>query len=337
VIELVTEAEANGAGFQAACETIGLCARTVHRWASEGKAADMRKGPLNKPAHTLTEAERAEIVKVATSPEFRDLSPKQIVPTLADRGIYIASESSFYRVLWDAKMMAHRAPCRPQTRHKPSEYVASGPGQVWTWDITYLRARVKGTFYYLYMVLDIFSRKIVAGEVHAEESSELSQAMIERTCIREAVDTSKLKLHSDNGGPMKGATMLATLQKLGIAASFSRPSVSDDNPYIESLFRTLKFRPGYPRQPFESLEQAQQWVDQFVVWYNQVHLHSALRYVAPNERHRGQDKQLLQARHALYQSARRRTPERWTQSTRNWTPIGDVVLNPAKAKSGATH
>lgn len=335
ILELVDEAVRAGSTFAAACETLGLSARAVSRWRASGGGEDRREGPLQTPAHALTEAERRTIVQTANSPEFRDLSPKQIVPRLADRGVYIASESSFYRVLLAEGMMAHREPSRPSTSRKPSEFVATAPGQVWTWDITYLRGPVRGTFFYLYLALDIYSRKIVAAEVHAEEAMDVAASMVEWACEHEAVDPTKLVLHADNGGPMKGSTMLATLQRLGVVASFSRPSVSDDNPYVESLFRTLKFRPGYPRKPFASIDKARAWVDAFVDWYNHQHLHSAIRFVTPAQRHDGLDPTILAARRALYRRAQRRTPRRWTRNVRNWTPIGPVVLNPAKAKLDA--
>lgn len=332
-MDLIEKAETNGATFDGACCAIGLSPRTVRRWRDAGAGDDRRAGPLTTPTHALTPQERARIIEVATSAEFRDVSPKQIVPRLADRGIYIASESSFYRVLHDEALMAHREPSRPRTRHKPSEYVATAPGQVWTWDITHLRGPVRGTFFYLYLVLDIFSRKIVAAEVHAEESAQIAGPLVEWACEREAIDPGALTLHADNGGPMKGSTMLATLQRLGVVASFSRPSVSDDNPYVEAFFRTLKFTPGYPRKPFASLDEARRWVDQFVYWYNHEHLHSAIRYVTPLDRHEGRDAEILSARHVLYRRARSATPRRWSRHTRNWTPVGAVVLNPAKAKN----
>jgi putative transposase len=332
-LDVLDEAVVAGAAFDAACTSIGLSPRTVRRWRDAGVGDDRRAGPRTVPPHALTPAERARVLEVATSVEFRDMSPKQIVPRLADKGIYVASESTFYRVLHDAQLLVHREPSRPRTHHKPNEYVATAPGQVWTWDITYLRGPVRGTFFYLYLVLDVFSRKIVAAEVHAEESAAIAAALVEWACEKEGVDPRALVLHADNGGPMKGSTMLATLQRLGVVASFSRPQVSDDNPYVEAVFRTLKFRPGYPRRPFASLEQARHWVEAFVRWYNQEHQHSAIRYVTPEDRHAGRDVELLVARHALYQRARRRAPRRWTRDTRNWTPIGAVVLNPAKAAS----
>ncbi len=142
-------------------------------------------------------------------------------------------------------------------------------------------------------------------------------------------------LHSDNGGPMKGSTMLATLQRLGVVASFSRPRVSDDNPYSEAIFRTLKYRPGYPSRPFASLEAARLWVDGFVRWYNTEHLHSALRFVSPDDRHYGREREVLSQRRRVYERARRRNPSRWSSSTRNWNPIETVILNPEKKSAVA--
>jgi transposase InsO family protein len=256
ILALIDEAVANGAGLEAACETINLSARTVQRWREDPDGDDERVGPRTKPPHALTTEERARIVELATSPRYRDLSPNQIVPLLADQKLYVASEASFYRVLREEKLLAHRSAARPAKRHKPKACVATGPCQVWSWDITYLRAAVRGTFYYLYLVLDIWSRKIVAWEVYEVESDEHAATLIRAAAAAERVDPNTLTLHSDNGSAMKGATMLATLQRLGIAPSFSRPRVSDDNAAVEALFRTLKYRPGYPRKPFASLAEA---------------------------------------------------------------------------------
>lgn len=301
----------------------------MRRWRGQEQGGeDKRRGPNTKPARSLTPEERAKVVAIATSPEYRNLSVRQIVPLLADKGTYVASESSFYRVLREEGLMAHRNAAKPPKHSKPKRWVATGPAQVWSWDITYLRGPVRGTFFYLYLLLDIWSRKIVGWEVHTEESMEHSSALVERTCKAEGVSRGTLVLHSDNGAPMKGSTMLATLQRLGIVASFSRPSVSDDNAICEALFRTLKYRPGFPRKPFGSLEHARAWVESFVAWYNDEHLHSAIRYVSPADRHVRKDIEILARRHAVYSEARDLMPERWTGSTRNWTPIGDVALNP---------
>jgi putative transposase len=270
---------------------------------------------------------------VLNSREFRDLSPKQVIPLLADRGEYLVSESTAYRLLRAEGLMQHREPSRVRSVSRPDELVADAPDQVWCWDITYLPAEPRGTFYYLYMFEDVYSRYIVGWQVHEEENMELSSTLVASICQERGIESNQLKLHSDNGGPMRGVTMLKTLRDLGIQASFSRPRVSDDNPFAESLFRTMKYRPEYPRRPFASLEAARAWVERFVAWYNTVHLHSALNFVTPQDRYNGLDEQILAARHRVYQAARRQNPERWARHTRNWSPIGAVKLNPANGKT----
>ena len=332
ILELVDEAISNGARLHKSADVLGLSARTIIRWRSQGGGHDRRNGPKSPPANKLSQQEQQTIIDVANSPEFRDLSPKQIVPKLADKNIYIASESSFYRVLREHKMLNHRQQSKPPVHHRPKEFVATGPCQVWTWDITYLRSAVRGTFFYLYMFVDVWSRKIVAATVFQEESMEHSASLFTQTCMVHGIDPSRLTLHSDNGGPMKGSTMLATLHKLGVTPSFSRPRVSDDNPYSESLFRTMKYRPNFPSGAFETLDHAQAWVDHFVRWYNTVHLHSSIRFVTPDDRHYGRDKAILKNRKLVYQKARDLHQNRWTKDTRNWEHINVVYLNPENTK-----
>lgn len=314
---------------EAICSVLGVSTRTVARWREQTEAGDdQRRGPKQRPAHALTSEERAKVIAIATSPEYRNLSVRQIVPRLADKGQYVASEATFYRVLHEADLMAHRNAARAPKKSEPRRHIARGPREVWSWDITYLRGPVRGRFFYLYLVLDIWSRKIVAWEVHEEESMTLAAEFAEKASQAERIDGKKIILHSDNGGPMKGSTMLATLQRLGIVPSFSRPSVSDDNAICEALFRTLKYRPGFPKKPFASLAAAREWVASFVAWYNGEHLHSGVRYVTPNDRHERRDIGILAKRHAVYRAARERAPRRWTGDTRNWRPVGDVALNP---------
>ena len=329
-MNLIDQAVKSGARLARAAEILGLSARTIIRWQNDHGAVDKRKGPQNSPSHKLSEEERKCILKVANSPEFRNLSPKQIVPRLADQGVYLASESSFYRLLRENKMLAHRQRSKPATPHRCREYIATGPCQVWSWDITYLRTNVKGTFFYLYMFMDVWSRKIVAAKVFEEESMEHSAILFRKACFSHALNPEGLILHSDNGGPMKGSTMLATLHKLGVVPSFSRPKVSNDNPYSESLFRTAKYRPDYPSRPFASIGEAQAWVDHFVKWYNEEHLHSSIRFVTPNDRHYGHEKSILKKRQEVYQKARNNSPNRWSGKTRNWEPVNMVILNPEK-------
>lgn len=318
--------------MSAACRILGVSVRTIQRWRLEGGGEDGREGPRTEPGNKLSEAERQAVLDVATSPEFRDVSPKQMVPTLADQCIYLASEATVYRILREAKLMAHREPSRPPSP-KPRELVATGPNQVYTWDITYLRSPVRGEFFYLSMFVDLFSRKIVGWRVDEEESMDHAAELIRRICWREGIEPGTVHLHSDNGGPMKGSTMLATLQKLGVVPSFSRPRVSDDNPYSEALFRTLKYRPGYPHGPFGDVEAARAWVAAFVDWYNHSHLHSSIQFVTPADRHEGRDVEILAQRKEVYEAARAKKPERWSGSTRDWTPPTEVVLNPGSSAS----
>ena len=325
--ELVAEAVTAGARIERACEVVGVSARTLQRWERSGDEEDGREGPRRTPANKLSGAERRRVLATANAPEHCDLSPKQIVPRLADQGVYLASESTFYRLLREGDLLAHRERSRPPSP-RPKEHVATRPNQVWSWDITYLPASVRGTFFYLYLIVDIWSRKVVGWSVEGEESMEHSARLLAATTEAEGVSRDELALHSDNGGPMKGSTMLAKMQHLGVMPSFSRPHASNDNPFSESLFRTMKYRPEYPSRPFASLEDARAWVAGFVHWYNTRHLHSALRFVTPEDRHSGRDVEILARRHETYERARRARPERWAKDVRNWTPVGDVALNP---------
>jgi putative transposase len=330
---LIDEAVAAGARRWRACETLGLTVRTIERWDDD---ADGRHGPNQVPANKLSDAERRKLIAVATSVEFRDQPPSQIVPQLATRGEYVASESTFYRVLRAADLQHHRGRARPSTA-RPHEHVATAPWQVASWDITYLRSHVSGAFFYLYLVEDVWSRKILGWEVYDVESADLAAALVERIRVEAGpdIDLAGWVLHSDNGGPMKGATMLATLQRLGVVPSFSRPSVSDDNPFIESLFRTMKYGPEYPASGFGSIEQARSWVAQFGAWYNHEHQHSSIGYVTPAERHAGDDVAILAKRRATYARARSRHPERWARHTRPWSRPATVTLNPEAARTKA--
>lgn len=315
-----------GASKTKSCQQIGISIRTVQRWQRDG-FRDRRKGSRANPANKLSDAERQRILEILNSVEYRDLSPSQIVPRLADKGIYLASESSLYRVLNEMKMNRHREPSRPKRGLGPKEYVATGPNQIWSWDITYLPLKVRGLFLYLYMIIDLYSRKIVSWQVHDRESADLGAEMVTEGCFREGIKPGQIVLHSDNGSPMKAYTMLVKLQELGVVPSFSRPSVSNDNPYSESLFRTLKYRPQYPERRFCDIEQARDWVETFTDWYNNEHLHSGIRFVTPSDRHDGKDREILALRNKVYQKAKGRHPQRWSGNTRNWRPVEQVCLN----------
>ncbi len=256
------------------------------------------------------------------------------MPTLADEGQYIGSERTYYRVLNEVGQQHHRGRAAKPSRHKPTSYCATGPNQVWSWDITYLKSPVRGHFYYLYLVEDIYSRMIVAWEIHETESAEYASEMITKACMKHSIAAldKPLVLHSDNGSPMRGGTMLSTLQRLGVVTSFSRPRVSDDNPYSEAIFRTLKYRPEYPRSAFADLESARTWVHGFTQWYNKKHKHSGLKFLSPIQRHRGETEELMNSRKKVYEEAKQHHPERWgKRSTRNWDLAEQVWLNPDRS------
>lgn len=327
---LINEAVMAGARRSECCKVLEFSVRTLQRWEKNPDLGDQRRGPLTDSAKQLTSDERDQVIVIANSVEYRDLPPSQIVPKLADKGIYVASESSFYRILKKAAFDAHRLNSRPRSHVRPLAVVATSPNKVWSWDITYLKAPIRGQYFFLYLIMDVFSRMIVGYEVYNCESAEYASALIADATRRQNIGQNQLTLHSDNGGPMKGATMLSTLQRLGVVPSFSRPKVSDDNPFSESLFKTLKYRPSYPDGSFASIEEARIWVERFVTWYNNEHQHSEISFVTPASKHNGEDLTILLKRSQLYELARAKNPQRWSKEVRKWTQVTEVQLNPTK-------
>ena len=335
---LISEAVASGARKNEACKVVGLSIRTLQRWHVGGDIGEDKRPTATRsvPPNKLSEQERQAVIDVCNKAEFASLPPSQIVPILADRGEYIASESSFYRILKAENILHHRGKARPRNSHpKPTSFTARKANEVWSWDISYMPTTVIGQHYYLYMIEDIYSRKIVGWEVHERESGELAADLLERSVWSEKCRKQDLVLHSDNGAPMKSLTMRAKMYDLGVITSRSRPRVSNDNPYSESLFRTVKYHPRWPSEGFESLEKARNWVKRFTDWYNNEHRHSRIRFVTPTQRHEGLDTELLAKRKALYQRKRDEHPERWSKSERNWQPVGSVELNPEQHKQAA--
>ncbi len=326
----------DGARLKQACEVAGISVRTLQRWqASDGlqKGDGRPHAQRPTPGHALTPQERQRLLQVANEPRFADMPPARIVPMLADEGVYLASESSFSRVLREAGQNTHRGAAKaPRKSRPPTTHVATATAQLWCWDMTYLPAAVVGRWFHLYLILDVFSRKIVGFEVHDSDDAQHAAHLVKRTALAEGIHAmlNKPVLHGDNGATFKATTVLAMLHWLGIAPSYSRPRVSDDNPYVESLFRTAKYRPEFPVGGFADLAHARQWAAEFVHWYNHEHRHSAIGYVTPAQRHAGCDRQLLLARHELYQRARQQNPRRWSGSTRDWQRLEVVTLNPER-------
>ena len=328
---------AAGARAAAVARLLGVGLTTLQRWrrqfAADDGGVDRRKGSYRHVAHRLSEQERQRILLTCNEPEFAALPPGQIVPDLADQGIFIGSESSFYRVLRDHDQVHRRGRARlPQEPRQIPRLRATGANQVWSWDITYLPTSVRGIWLYLYLVIDVWSRKVVAWDVDEREDPAIAADLVSRACLRERISKGRkhpLVLHADNGNAnaMRAATLESRLEELGVLRSFSRPRVSNDNPYSESLFRTLKYRPDYPRKPFSSKEQACQWVTAFVDWYNHRHLHSGIKFVTPQQLHDGQATEICRHRTVVYEQARQLHPRRWSRSTRYWHQPEVVWIN----------
>ena len=332
----IQTAHSDGARLRLACAIAGIDERTLQRWkAEEGLVVGDGRPDATRPTprHALSLDERAELLRVANEPRFADTPPARIVPMLADENIYLASESSFSRVLREHGQTVHRGRAKaPKQVRPPTTHIASAPGQVWCWDMTYLPANVQGRWFYLYLILDLYSRKIVGWEVHDRDDADHAAHLVKRAALAEgiAAGLSKPVLHGDNGATLKATTVLAMLNWLGVKPSYSRPRVSDDNAYAEALFRTAKYRPEFPVKGFATLGDARVWALDFVRWYNIEHRHSGIRYVSPAQRHAGDDQAILAARHALYTKARDNNPARWPGKTRNWSPIGAVTLTPER-------
>lgn len=331
-LTLVEQARRQGARQAPACAELGVSERTVQRWRRGDRPCEDRRPYADRPApsHRLTPAERDRILRIANTAPFQSLPPAQIVARLADEGTYVASESTMYRVLREAKQLAHRGARREPVRREPTTHLATAPNQVWMWDITWLRGPVKGLFYYLYMIMDLYSRKIVGWEVYAEENGEHAAELLGRAALREGLRGKPVILHADNGSPMKAATLLETMHRLNVSASYSRPRVSNDNAYAERLFGTAKYRPDYPRDGFDSIEAAQDYMLDFVRWYNGEHRHAGIGFVTPDQCHQRQADAVLAKRRAVYAAARQRHPRRWSRQPRPWPEPGAVELNPQR-------
>lgn len=324
-MELIEETHAAGARLNPACEVLAISLRTFQRWRDHG-SADRRKTAARRPVRKLSSEEQDRIVEICCRPEYANVSPYVIYADLLDKGIYLASVSTMYRILRTRNLLHHRGESRPPQRHaKPPELKATGPNQVWSWDITYLPTLVNGIFLYAYVLMDVWSRKIVGWEIHTEESEAHARDFFRRVAAAHNVEG--VHLHADNGNPMRGVTILVLFFSLGILPSYSRPRVSNDNPFSESLFKTLKYRAGYPRR-FKDINHARRWISDFANWYNTEHRHSGIGHITPNDRHDGRAAQIMAHRNQVLQNARKDHPERWPNGQMHWQEHPVVYLNP---------
>ncbi len=329
---MIKQATKAGSRLKPACNEAEISLRTYRRWVkADGQVQQDRRPEAIRPEpkNKLNSEEIAEILAVCNRPEYASLPPSQIVPKLVDQGIYLASESSLYRVLHTHKQVQHRGRSHAAAkRAAPTSYTATGPNQVWSWDITYCPSSVRGLYYYLYLIEDIYSRKIVGWEVHDRECGELAAQLLQQTVMREQCFKKPIVLHSDNGAPIKSVALKAKMEDLGVTGSHSRPRVSNDNPYSESLFRTMKYCPRWPCEGFKDLQAVREWVNNFAIWYNEDHCHSRIGFVTPLQRHCGEDKELLEKRRIVYMQAKQKNPHRWSGEIRKWAHVGEVELNP---------
>ena len=322
-------------GRKPACEALRVPRATFYRYLGQSHQFRSGKGSCTTPPLSLSQTERQDVIDTLHSEKFQDKAPYEVYATLLDEGKYHCSIRTMYRILKSKHGdIKERRRGHQRTQYKKPELLATAPNQVWSWDITKLKGPAKWTYFYLYVILDIFSRYVVGWMVAHREQQALAKHLIEQSCIKQGILPGQLTIHADRGASMKSKAVAQLLADLGVTKTHSRPHVSNDNPYSESLFRTFKYRPEYPVKGFDSIEVARQWVGRFVKWYNDKHLHSAIRYVTPSQRHKGEDIEILANRKRVYQRAKQRRHERWSRSTRNWEPITEVWLNcPKDAES----
>ena len=298
-------------GVKRACEAMAVPRATVYRHRRHGlaPASVIVKRPS---ARALSQDERSAVVDCLHADRFQDSSPAQVYAALLDEGQYYCSIRTMYRLLESCGESRER---RDQLTHPPyqkPELLATGANQLWSWDITKLRGPVKWTFYYLYVILDVFSRYVVGWMIAYRESAELAKRLIEYTCRKQNIVPGQLTIHADRGSSMKSKPVALLLSDLGVTKTHSRPHVCDDNPYSESQFRTLKYHPGFPDR-FGSIEDARGFCQTFFAWYNQQHHHSGLGLLTPAAVHYGQAADLLARRQRVLDTAFRDHPERFVR------------------------
>jgi putative transposase len=295
-------------GVRRACEALGVPRSSLYR------SRQPRPEPVPRPTppHALSSQERAAIRSVLNSDRFMDLPPRQVFATLLDEGTYLCSVSSMYRILRAHGEVHERRDVRTHPVYTKPELLATGPNQVWSWDITAMRGPVTWCTYRLYTVLDIYSRYVVAWLIDERETSVLASHLIAEATRKQGIQPDQLTLHADNGSPMTGKPLQDLLRDLNIVPSHSRPHTSDDNPFSEAQFKTMKYRPDYPKR-FASIDDARTWARRFFDWYNNDHYHSGLNLLTPASVHYGQAPTVQSARQSVMSAAYAAHPERFTQ------------------------
>lgn len=334
-MERVKEMRPSEVPISALCEALDISRATLYRQHLGTRPSVENPIPRPTPSRALAPVERQQVLALLRSECFVDMAPPEVAATLMDEGQYLCSERTMYRILASEGELRER---RNQLRHphyaKP-ELLATGPNQVWTWDITKLKGPKKWTYFHLYVMLDIFSRYVVGWMVASRESADLAQRLIRESCEKEMIDEGQLTIHADRGSPMKAKCTAQLLADLGVTKSHSRPHVSNDNPFSESHFKTFKYRPGFPDR-FGCLQDALSWCRVFFPWYNQVHRHSGISMLTPEMVHRGHAKEVLNQRHKVALAAYEAHPERFVNGPPRLKSLPDAVwINPPQ-KTGNT-
>ena len=319
-------------GIAPVLAALGLSRATFYR-KRRGTKPDPKPRP--RPARTLEVSERAEVLEVLRSEEFVDRAPREVYATLLGRGEYLCSPRTMYRILAENREVRDRRDQLRHPRYAKPELVATGPNQVWSWDITKLRTFEKWVYLYLYVLLDLFSRYVVGWLLAETATAALGARLIEESMKRHGIEAGELTAHSDRGTQMTSLTISQLLGRLGVIPSYSRPHVPDDNPYSESQFKTLKYHPGFPDR-FSGLEDGLTHCRTFFPWYNHEHAHSGLGYLTPAIVHRGRVEEELAAREAVLLETWRRHPERFVNGPpRLARPPKEVWINKPAETSGS--
>jgi putative transposase len=300
------ESLATTSGVSAACEVVGVPRSSFYR----ARQPKIIPAPRPSPARALTPAEREAVRQVLNSERFVDQAPRQVYATLLDEDTYLCHWRTMYRILEAHQEVKER---RNQRQHPPAakpQLETTGPRQLWSWDITKLKGPVKWHHYYLYVILDVYSRFVVGWLLAEAESAELAEILITTTCQREGIQPEQLGLHSDRGPAMQSKTIAQLLIDLEVAQTFARPYTPNDNAYSEAQFKTFKYRPGFPER-FASLAEARAWVQAFIYWYNYQHYHSALSLLTPAMVHHGQAQQVQSQRQQVLAVAYQAHPDRF--------------------------
>lgn len=319
----------------ACCDALGIPRASYYR-AVAPPAPERARGHRTPPARALTPAERQRILHYLHSERFIDRSPAEVVYALQEEGIYIGSVRTVYRVLASNDEVRERRAQRRHPNYVKPELLATSPNEVWTWDITKLRGPAKWTYYYLYVILDIFSRCVVGWMVAERESADLTRQLIEESCSKQNIQPGQLTMHSDRGPSMQAGLVVHLLALLGVTKTNGRPHVSNDNPFSESQFRTLKYHPTFPER-FGGLDDARAFCARFFAWYNQEHHHSALAWLTPETVHYGRADEALAARHACLLAAYQAHPERFVNGPPKRAQLAKAVyINPPTVATGNT-